>query len=65
MLFVHLKFRLVKPGIDPEILSQGTISVSRAHWKMGERRLPQLRYDFHDDQRAWARRTGEWSSPVN
>ena len=35
MLFVHLKFRLVKPGIDPEILSQGSISVSRAHWKMG------------------------------
>jgi hypothetical protein len=51
VLFVHLKFRLVKPGIDPEILSQSTISVSRALWKIGERRFPHLRYDFHDDQR--------------
>ena len=51
VLFVHLKFRLVKPGIDPEILSQSTISVIRALWKIGERRFPHLRYDLHDDQR--------------
>ncbi len=51
VLFVHLKFRLVEPGIDPNLLSQSTISVRRALWNMGERRYPHLRYDFHDDQR--------------
>ena len=51
VLVAHLKFRLVEPGIDPELLSQSSISVRRALWKMGERRFPHLRYDFHDDQR--------------
>lgn len=51
VLFVHLKFRLMEPGIDPDLLGQSTISMRRALWKMGERRFPHLRYDFHDDQR--------------
>jgi hypothetical protein len=51
VLFVQLKFRLVEPGIDPELLSQSTLSVRRALWAIGERRFPHLRYDFHDDQR--------------
>jgi hypothetical protein len=50
VLFVHLKFRLVEPGIDPNLLSQSTSSVRCALWKMGERRFPHLRYDFHDSQ---------------
>ena len=51
VLFVHLKFRLVEPGIDPNLLSQSTICVRRALWKIGERRFPHLRYDFHEDQK--------------
>lgn len=51
VLFLHLKLRLVEPGIDPDLLCQSTISVRRALWKMGERRFPHLRYVFHDDQR--------------
>ena len=51
VLFVHLKFRLVEPGIEPRLLSDSAISLRRALWKMGERRFPHLRYDFHDDQR--------------
>ena len=51
VLFVHLKFRLVKPGIDPRLLSDSAISLRRALWAIGERRYPHLRYDFHDDQR--------------
>ena len=51
MLFVHLKFRLVEPGIDPNLLSQSTICVRRALWKIDERRFPHLRYDFHEDQK--------------
>lgn len=50
VLFVHLKFRLVEHRIDPNLLSPSTISVRRALWKIGERRFPHLRYDFHDDQ---------------
>jgi hypothetical protein len=51
VLFVHLKFRLVEPGIDLNMLSQWTLAVRRALWAIGERRFPHLRYDFHDDQR--------------
>ena len=51
VLFVHLKFRLVEPGIDPKLLSDSAISLRRALWAIGERRYPHLRYDFHDDQR--------------
>jgi len=51
VLFVHLKFRLVEPGIDPSLLSDSAISLRRALWEMGERRFPHLCYDFHDDQR--------------
>jgi len=51
VLFLHLKFRLVEPGIDPSLLSDSAISLRRALWEMGERRFPHLRYDFHDDQR--------------
>ena len=51
VLFVHLKFRLVESGINPRLLSDSAISLRRALWKMGERRFPHLRYDFHDDQR--------------
>ena len=51
VLLVHLKFRLVEPGIDPRRLSDSAISLRRALWGIGERRYPHLRYDFHDDQR--------------
>ena len=51
VLFVHVKFRLVEPGIDPSRLNDSAITVCRALWKMGERRFPHLRYDLHDDQR--------------
>jgi hypothetical protein len=51
VLFVHLKFRLVEPGIEPKLLSDSAISLRRALWAIGERRYPHLRYDFHDDQR--------------
>lgn len=51
VLFVHVKFRLVEAGIDPRRLSDSAITVRRALWKLGERRFPHLRYDFHDDQR--------------
>jgi len=51
VLFVLLKFRLVEPGINPNLLSDSAITVRRALWNMGERRFPHLRYDFHDDQR--------------
>ena len=51
VLFVELKFRLVEPGIDPDVLSQSTPAVRRALWAMGEHRFPHLRYDVHDDQR--------------
>ena len=51
VLFVRLKFRLVEPGIDPQLLSDSAISLRRVLWTMGERRFPHLRYDFHDDQR--------------
>ena len=51
VLFVHLKFRLVEPGIDPNLLSQSAICVRRALWKIDERRFPHLRYDFHEDQK--------------
>jgi hypothetical protein len=50
VLFVHLKFRLVEPGINPRLLRDSAITLRRALWKMGERRFPHLRYDFHDDQ---------------
>jgi len=50
VLFVHLKFRLVEPGINPRLLSDSAISLRRALWAIGERRYPHLRYDFHDDQ---------------
>ena len=50
VLFVHLKFHLVEPGIDPRRLSDSAITTCRALWKMGERRFPHLRYDLHDDQ---------------
>jgi hypothetical protein len=51
VLFVHLKFRVVEPGINPRLLSDCAITLRRALWEMVERRLPHLRYDFHDDQR--------------
>jgi hypothetical protein len=51
VLFVHLKFRLVEPGIDLNVLSQSAQAVRRALWAIGERRFPHLRYVFHDDQR--------------
>ena len=51
VLFVHLKFRLVEPGINPSLLSNSAISLRRALWAIGERRYPHLRYDIHDDQR--------------
>jgi len=51
VLFVHVKFRYVEPGIDPSRLSDSAITVRRALWKLGERRFPHLRYDSHDDQR--------------
>ncbi|QNG27769.1 hypothetical protein [Synechococcus sp. HK01-R] len=51
VLFVHVKFRLVEPGINPRQLSDSAISLRRALWAIGERRYPHLRYDFHDDQR--------------
>jgi hypothetical protein len=51
VLFVHLKFRLVEPGINPQLLSDSAISLRRALWNMGERRFPHLRYDFFNDQR--------------
>ena len=51
VLFVHVKFRLVEPGINPSLLSDSAISLRRALWAIGERRYPHLRYDFHDDQR--------------
>lgn len=47
VLFVHLNFRLEKPGIDPRRLSDSAISLRRALWAIGERRYPHLRYDFH------------------
>jgi hypothetical protein len=50
VLFVHLKFPLVEPGIDLNALSQSTLAVRRALWAIGERRFPHLRYNFHDDQ---------------
>ena len=51
VLFVHLKFRLMEPGIDPRLLSDSAISLRRSLWEMGERRFPHLCNDFHDDQR--------------
>ena len=51
VLFEHLKFRLVEPGIDPRRLCDSAITLRRALWSIGERRFPHLRYDFHDDQR--------------
>jgi hypothetical protein len=51
VLFVHLNFRLVQPGINPRLLSDSAISLRRALWAIGERRYPHLRYDFHEDQR--------------
>ena len=51
VLFVHLKFRLVEPGINSRLLSDCAITLRRALWEMVERRFPHLRYDFHDDQR--------------
>lgn len=51
VLFVQLKFRLVETGIDPNLLSQSTISVRRALRAIWERRYPHFRYDFHDKQR--------------
>jgi len=51
VLFVHLKTRLVEPGIDPRRLSDSAKTVRRALWELGERRFRHLRYNFHDDQR--------------
>lgn len=45
VLFVHIKFRLVEPGIDPRRLINSAITVRRPLWTMGERRFPHLRYD--------------------
>lgn len=58
VLYVELKFRLVEPGVDPKVLIQSTPAVRRALWKLGERRFPHLRYDFHDDQRVLG--TEDW-----
>ncbi len=44
VLFVYLKFRLVEPGIELNVLSQCTLAVRRALWAIGERRFPHLRY---------------------
>ncbi|MCP9861508.1 MULTISPECIES: hypothetical protein [unclassified Cyanobium] len=52
VLFVQLKFRFEEPGIDTSLLIDSAISVSRALWKIGERRFPLLRYDLHDDHRS-------------
>jgi len=51
VLFVHVKFRLVEPGIDLRRLRDSVITVRRALWRLGERFFPHLCYDFHDDQR--------------
>lgn len=51
VLFVHLRFRLMEPGINPGLRSDSAISLRRALWAIGERRFPHLRYNFHDDQR--------------
>jgi len=50
VLFVHVKFLHVEPVIDPRRLSDSAITVRRALSKLGERRFPHLRYDFHDNQ---------------
>ncbi len=47
VLFLHLKFRLVEPGIDPHLLSDSANSCAVRFDQMGERRFPHLRYDFH------------------
>ena len=39
VLFVHLKFRLVKPGIDPRLPSDSAITLRRALWAIGECRF--------------------------
>jgi hypothetical protein len=51
VVFVHLKFRLVAPGIDPPRLSDSAIILRRVLWAIGERRYAHVCYDFHKDQR--------------
>ena len=64
VLFVHLKFRLVEPGIDPNLLSQSTICVRRA---LGRSTNAAFRTSVTTSTRirkSWARRTGECPFPV-
>lgn len=50
VLYVELKFHLVQPGVDPNVLIQAGPAVRRALWAIGEHRFPHLRYDFHAEQ---------------
>ena len=61
VLFVHLKFRLVEPGIDAHLLSDSAISLRLALWEMGER--PASRTSATTSTTIsgfWERRTGDW-----
>ena len=59
----------IRGAVEPILRSQGLegvrvipgldhAAVRRALWKLGERRFPHLRYDFHDDQRVLG--TEDW-----
>ena len=46
-----LKELLSSQGLEGVLVNPGLDHDGDALWKMGERRFPHLRYDFHDDQR--------------
>ncbi|MCH9714393.1 MAG: hypothetical protein K0U63_07595 [Cyanobacteria bacterium] len=50
-LFIEIRFRMVKPGVDPKVLIQAGPALWRALGAIGERRFPHLRYDFQEGQK--------------
>lgn len=60
VLFVHLKFRLVKPGINPRLLSDSTISCSERSRRLANAAIPISATTSMPISGSWARRVGEW-----
>lgn len=50
-LFIEIRFRMVKPGVDPKVLIQAGPALLRSLGGIGERRFPHLRYDFREGQK--------------
>ena len=65
VLFVEIKFRVVKPGVDPKVLVQTGPALGRALLAIDECSFPHVRYVFSMDRRTLEPKpVDSWRSPL-